>query len=358
MQVFRAATAWYAGLLSLVMIVYVLAPFHVGGLSNRHLRLVLHSKSSGDPRFGRTVAEIAMPYAALTALCAFGLSVLGVPPFTAMTAGLSALSTNGYLPVTTGDTLFNSAGAEALLMVFMAVGGTSIIWHRMAISRRWALVLQHRESWYFILAALAAGTLSALAALIIGQGGAQPGAVLLNRLFDAVSTLSTAGIVHNPGIGVQIPVLLLLMLGIAGATTYSPGGGLRLYRMGAMIAHAMTEARRLAFPRAVLSAHFGGLVDASGVARFVWSFFILYLLTMCLATLTFSGLGYPLEQSLALAVGSLSSVAGLVQEGLWGPGSAAAAAPDPLVRAAIAVAALAGRVEVLVILAAGARADW
>lgn len=354
MMIFRATTAWYAGFLTLVALVYVLGPFHVGGLSNRHLRLVLHSKSSGDPRFGRTLAEILIPYASLTALCAVILIVLGVPPFTAMTAGFAALSTNGYLPVSTGGTLFNRTSAEIVLMAFMLIGATSIVWHRMVLSRRWAMLAEHRESYYLIGAPLAIGLAVAIAALVVGDAN-RIGPIVLNRMFDTVSTLTTAGVVHNPNLGLQVPIMLVIMLAIAGAASYSPGGGLKLYRLGAMIGHSLTEARRLAFPKAVLPAEFGGRRQANRYIRFIWSLFFLYLVSLCLAALVFASLGFELEQSLGLAVGSLSSVAGLVQ---WSLGAPALAEPDPVVKMVIAATALAGRIEVLAILAAGARADW
>lgn len=348
MMVFRAVTAWYGGLLALVMIVYVLAPHQVGGLANRHLRLVLHATQGGDPRFGRTVAQIALPYAGLTAICAIGLIVAGVPPFAAMTAGFAALATNGYLPVAEAGSLFANANAEFWLMVFMIIGGTSIIWHRMLLTRRWDLAAVHRESYAFVGIVLVVGVATAVAGWLAGEGAL--GDVLLNRLFDAASVVSTAGIVHTPEAGLGIPVILAIMLAIVGATSYSPGGGLKLHRVGVMMAHTLTEVRRLAFPRAVLVTRYGG-----GLVRFVWSFLFLYLIAMCLAALVFSGLGYPLEASLALAVGALSSVAGLVQTGLaMGP----AGAPESATTFMLATAALAGRVEILVVLAASTRSQW
>lgn len=348
MVIFRAVTAWYAGLLALVMIVYVLAPYQVGGLANRHLRLVMHGTQAGNPRFGRTVAEIALPYAGLTAVCAIGLIVAGVPLFEAMTAGFAALATNGYLPGTEAGSVFANANAEFWLMVFMIIGGTSIIWHRMIFMRRWDLAREHRESYVFVGLVLVVGVATAIAGWLAGEG--MLGDVLLNRLFDAASVVSTAGIVHTPSAGLGMPVILAIMLAMAGATAFSPGGGIKLYRVGVLVGQTLAEARRLAFPRAVLVTRYG-----SELVRFVWSVLFLYLVAMCLAALAFAGLGYPLEGALTLAVGALSSVHGLVATGLaTGPPGP----PEAATAFVLAVAALAGRVEILVVLAASARAEW
>jgi len=347
MMIFRAVTAWYAGLLALVMVVYVLAPHQVGGLANRHLRLVMHGTQGGNPRFGRTVAQIALPYAGLTALCAIGLIVAGVPLYPALTAGFAALATNGYLPGSESGSVFGNANAEFWLMVFMIIGGTSILWHRMIFTRRWDLAAEHRESYVFLGLVLVVGVATAVAGWLAGEG--MLGEVLLNRLFDAASVVSTAGIVHTPAAGLGMPVILAIMLGMAGAAAYSPGGGLKLYRVGVLVGQTFSEARRLTFPRAVMASRYG-----SELVRFVWSVLFLYLVAMCLAALAFSGLGYPLEGALTLAVGALSSVHSLVVTGLaMGP-----AAPEAATTFVLALAALAGRVEILVVLAATARAEW
>jgi len=116
-----------------------------------------------------------------------------------------------------------------------------------------------------------------------------------------------------------------------------------------LVGQTFSEARRLTFPRAVMASRYG-----SELVRFVWSVLFLYLVAMCLAALAFSALGYPLEGALTLAVGALSSVHSLVVTGLaMGP-----AAPEAATTFVLALAALAGRVEILVVLAATARAEW
>ncbi|WP_029039928.1 potassium transporter TrkG [Cucumibacter marinus] len=356
MMVFRAITAWYGGFLALIIIIYVLAPYRVGGLPNRNLRLVLHSKSGRDPRLVRTAGEIFVPYAAFTLACAVALMVAGVPPLGAVIAGFSALSTNGYLPLATGGSVFNNKAAELVMVLFMIIGGTSILWHNMLLSRRVELLGQHRESYAFIGVVVGVAVLTTLITLL----GINPvtGSVIdvfVRRLFDAASILSTSGIVHTPGLGFSMPLLLVLILATVGAGSYSPGGGLRMFRVGAMLTHTLHETRQLVFPHAVLPGRSGGNAEDFVNIRSIWSFFFVFLLTVALATLAFAIIGYSLEGSLSLAIGSLSSIAGVVGIGL---AEFAGPVPDPATEVAIALVALAGRIEMLVILAVAARAEW
>lgn len=343
MKAYRAVVAWFGGFLTLALIVYVLSPFRVGGLPNRDLRFILHSTGTGGPKLFRTLAAIAMPYVGLTILCLLILLIQGVRPLDAALAATAALSTNGFLPTQSGGSLFNNQSAEITLIGFMLVGGTSIIWHRMLLTRRFGtLWLEHRESLGTIIIVLALGT---LLALFTGMSTDLPFG-FVRRIFDVASTMTTTGITHQTTQVSSVPLLLAFMLAMGGAATFSTSGGIKLYRLGVMLFNSLAQARQLVFPNAILSGRLDERFGRSGAIKAIWSYFFLFILTLCVGMLGFAILGMTFENAFSSAVGSLSSVANLVD------GQSVRGEHGHLIGAWISIVALAGKLEILVILAA------
>jgi trk system potassium uptake protein TrkH len=346
MAAYRGILGWYGGLLTLSIIIYILAPFQVGGLPNRDLRFVLHGTTSGSPKLLRTLGEIAIPYATLTFTCFLLLLVQGVRPLTAMLGSFASMSTNGYLPTLSGGTIFNNYTAEITLIIFMLIGATSVIWHKMVVSRRYDLLSEHRESMALIgLVVLTAILLFSFQAAIFGAGN-HP--TFLANIFDVTALMTTTGILHNDNVGSGVPLTLAWMLAIGGATTYSTAGGITLHRLGTMLEQSINQARQLVFPHAVLAnVKIGGQsLDARNV-KAVWSYFFLFILSLSVALLAFSALGYSFADAFSLAVGSLNSIASLVELGLAGDSEHSRQA-----LILMTIFAFAGRVEILIIFAA------
>ncbi|MCF4098512.1 hypothetical protein [Maritalea mediterranea] len=346
MAAYRGVLGWYGGLLTLSIIIYILAPFQVGGLPNRDLRFVLHGTTSGSPKLMRTLGEIAVPYATLTFTCFLLLLVQGVRPLTALLAAFSSLSTNGFLPTQSGGTIFNNYTAEITLIIFMLIGGTSIIWHKMVVFRRFDLLGEHRESMALISLVVITALLLFTAQTLIFSGQRHPS--FLANVFDVTALMTTTGILHNQNMGSGVPLTLAWMLAIGGATTYSTAGGITLHRLGTMLEQSINQARQLVFPHAVLAnvKISGHSLDARNV-KAVWSYFFLFILSLSVALMAFSALGYEFGQAFSLAVGSLNSIASLTELGLDSGGEHSRQA-----LILMAIFAFAGRVEILIIFAA------
>jgi len=343
MKTYRAIVGWYGGFLTLAMIVYVLSPYSVGGLPNRDLRFVLHTAGENARSLVRTLAEIFVPYATLTVLCLLVLLGQGVRPLDAVLASTAALSTNGFLPTLSGGSIFNNANAEVSLMVFMMVGGTSIIWHRMIVFRRFELLFtQHKESFATVGIILVLALIMTVSASVFGV---LPKSAI-SYLFDTASLMTTTGISHNANTGLSIPLFLALMLGMGGATTFSTSGGIKVYRLGLMMFHSIGEARHLMSPHAVIAGLGIQKKEPNRTVNAVWSHFYLFIITLAVGIIGFASFGLSFETAMAFSVGSINSVGNLVdptvlqsdiglQVGLW-----------------VSVLALVGRVEILVIIAA------
>ena len=54
-----------------------------------------------------------------------------IPPFDAVCLALSTVSTGGFMPITGDLSAYRSTFVEIIVAVFMLIGATSIVWHRM-----------------------------------------------------------------------------------------------------------------------------------------------------------------------------------------------------------------------------------
>ncbi len=355
MVFYRSMVAWLGGLLTLMLAIYVLGRYGVGGTPNRDLRFVLHGASRGNPRLGATFVEVAIPYVTVTVLCILTLSLFQVPPARAVLAGLNTLSTNGFLGWSTNASIFNNRGAELALMVFMVIGATSIIWQRTLLSQKLFQTHQQRESLQFVLFTLAALLAGLALSLIVFPVQNRYWEHLINRGFDIVSTLTTTGLVHSPGIGIQVPLLFLLGLALIGGTSYSTAGGLKFFRLLTMVRHSRNEVLRLLHPNQLLPGSVDTDEKVSATTKATWSAFFSSIVFILLGMAVFAGLGHEFVSSLALSIGAFTSVGYLVSDNLFfldGSGV------PYLSLIWVGVIGIAGRVELLVILAALSRKHW
>lgn len=355
MSTYRVILAWQGGLLTLLLAIFVLGRTRAGGTPDRHIRLVLHSFESRDPRLWQTFGEVFIPYASLTLAGAALLTIVRVPAGDALAIAAGALSTNGFLPITTGASVLNNAAGEIIMMGLMLLGATSILWQRALVTRRWRQISEQPETAQYL------GVVFVLSLVAVISGFLVPGPLgrgwhaSLNRAFDMVSVLTTTGITHDMRFGMGLPFEMIIGMAFVGGCAYSTAGGLKFFRLAAMLRHSANDLARLVHPHVVL----GRGDDATGEnfrrSKAIWSAFYLSLLTVLLSAMFFSLQGFGLDYSLSLAIGGFSTTASLVNS-VSGPGNIAQWPNETL--ATLSLVALAGRIELLAVLAAIGRSDW
>jgi len=355
MIVYRSATAWLGGLLTLMLAVYVLGRYRVGGTPNRDLRFVLHGVSHGDQRLLRTFAEVGIPYGVTTLLAAFFLVLVRVEPAKALIGALNIMSTNGFVGWQTQGSLFNNQGAEILVMVFMMIAASSIIWRKTLIANRLRQTQEQGETAAFWVFAAAAIVLGIILSTSVYPFSGRFFDNILNRSFDIISILTTTGITQNANAGISLPVVFVLVIALVGGCSYSTAGGLKFFRLRSMMRHSRNEILRLVYPDQILP----GSVEASDAnfkeAKATWSALISTLFFIVLVTAVFATQGHNFIAALNLSLGAFSSIGNLVSENIFTDGGQEA---PVFTLVTIGLTAMAGRIELLVILAALSRNRW
>lgn len=355
MIAYRTMTAWLGGLLTIMLAIYVLGRYSVGGMPNRDLRFVLHGFSRGDPRIAQTFYEVFVPYLALTLICAAALTLNRVEAGQALILAMNIIATNGFTGVATGGSVLNNQAAEIILMIFMVAGATSIILVRALIGRRLKQVQDGEEAIAFLIAVGVVAILAFLVPVLDQHQTASPWSGLFGRFFDAISTMTTTGITHNGHTGFSLPVELMIGLALIGGGAYSTAGGLKMFRLRAMILHSTNEVKRLVFPDQVLPHSIDTDDNLFLNAKAIWSAFYAGLVLVVGLMVLFSIAGHDFLNAMALSVGAFSNVGNLVQEHLYVAEIDGIPAASLLL---VSLAGIAGRVEVLVILAAFGRSRW
>lgn len=348
----RVQLQWVGGFLTLLSMVIVLAPTGVGGLPKRQIALLEKVGIGGGGRILKTCVQIGTTYVGLTFLCALLLFLTGMPLFESFSMASGALSTGGFMPVSGGVSSLGSPWAFLILILFMVIGATSILWHRMIITGRSQLLREHRES-YFIIASIA------VLALILGFGLTHAALAptvehnfaseMLSGIFLAASLVSTTGLEWTDGDIAKIPPILVGCIIVIGGGAFSTAGGLKFYRLGGMLTQSFHELNRLVFPHSIQSDRFGGSLAEIGVLKAIWSLLIVAVLMIwvCAAILSLDGI--PFEASLIAALSAFSSVGSAYDTnwnnlGQWPEFSEMAL----LSKTALGVTMLLGRIEVLV----------
>lgn len=355
MALYRSMVAWEGGLLTLLLSVWVLGRAEVGGTSNRHLRYLMHTAPTVAQRLVNTFLEVFVPYLGATLVCTALLVLARMAPQDAFNVAMSAISTNGFVPVQTGATLLNSVVCEVIVLVFMIVGGTSILWHRAFLARRWHVVREENETPVFMLSVLVLSLIAAFAGFARHEDYLTPLHAAFNRAFDVVSIMTTTGMTHDARFGIGLPFELMLALALVGGCAYSTAGGIKAFRLITMFRHAADEVQRLVYPHMMLRQSADSSPQVQQRAKAVWSAFFISLSLVVVSAILFSAQGIGLQQSLGLAVGAFSATANLVTSALGLP--AGERPPDSLLMLIAGIGIIA-RVELLVLVAAFRPRTW
>ncbi len=352
---YRAMNAWLGGFMTLMLAVYVIGRYGVGGTPNRDLRFVLHGASRGNPRLGATFVEVAIPYIAVSILCVIALMLVGVEPTRAVLASLSAISTNGFSGWFGEGSYLGSRSGEIILMIFMFIGASSIIWQRTILSRQIFQTHQQGESRTYLLiifGVIIVGIALSLANFPLGENVADD---LFNRAFDIVATITTTGIVHNVSAGFSVPILFLIGLALVGGCSYSTAGGLKVFRVLAMTRHSKNEILRLVYP----SQFIPGSVDTDETVfnstKANWSAFFSAVIFIVCAMAILTIFGHEFTAALTISVGAFTSVGSMVSQNLF---SVEGGGVPYISLLWISIIGIVGRVELLVLLAAFSKSRW
>ncbi len=351
----RVQLQWIGGFLALITVFGILAPIGVGGLSLSAISRRGHGGSmAARSRLLTLIWNYGLFYLAVTIAAFLVFSFSGVRAYYAATLAMAAISTGGFLPFNASvDQILGPFGLLCFAGVLL-LGATSVFWHRMVLERNVARLREHRESYSVILLALLLGFAFALTITVVSGGASQvAGQALIEGVVNGASLVATSGVESRPGVFTLFPLPLVLFIVLLGGSAFSTSGGLKHYRVGAMIVQSWSELDRLIYPNAVRPSRFGTQRFDLQLMKAIWSFFVIAILTIAAGTIVVSTAGMPFSAALTATVSSFAT-AGPVYASGWATSGAdvwpAYGAFADSGKWALMVVMLLGRLEVLAVL--------
>jgi trk system potassium uptake protein TrkH len=349
----RAMLEWLGGYITLACVIYVLAPSGIGGIPSSGGRFFRTGEGMSTTIRIHDFVRLLMQYAVVSVILAAVFIATGVEAMTALQLAMTAISTGGFLPFE--GPLDQSLGLSSQFVFALAllIGATSILWQRVVLSDlRKAASAQLEAVW--ITAIIGALALIYFLILQARSGNANPLALLVESLFSAVSIVSTSGVETRPGVLALLPEILVLIVILAGASVFSTAGGIKLFRLGAMMYQAGREVSLLVHPSAVAASRFSGATISEYSIRTAWTVFVTAIATIALGTILLCLEGTGFQAGFTASV-SLFTNSGPVYEALRPLGANPDLYPlyeemNTLSQATAMVLMILGRLEVLVVL--------
>jgi len=352
----RSLTQWLGGMGIITLFVALFPMFGIGAA------YLVEAEMPG-PQTERLTARIRDTAKALWLLY-LGFSALelillwqagGMPIFDAFTVTFSTMATGGFTAKSLSIGAYNSVIVEGIVIAFMTLAAVNFgLYYFLLWKRQPKRLFSNPEFRLYI--ALLTGASIFIALNLTRSMGLSIGDAFRYGGFQAVSIMTTTGFsTANFNLWPAFSKTTLLILMVIGGSAGSTAGALKVTRLLVLFKYAYRRISLAFNPRAVIPIKVGGNVLSEGVISRIIGMTILYLITLIVGFVVMTALG--LDQVTALS--SVAATMGTVGPGLGlvGPGANYLFIP-PLGKVVLIVCMLAGRLELLTILALFAPSFW
>ena len=355
LMLYRQATQWYGGMGIVVLAVTILPFLGVGGLD------LISAEAPGEagdrltPRVSETARNLWVIYLYFTIAVTLALfAVPGPSLYDSVAHALTTTSTGGFSPYGASIGHYDSVVVELVLIVGMIYGGANFALHWRA--SRGELRAYARDSEFRAYLTMLLLATSVVVAILVLDSPYSVGTALRSGAFNVVSLGTSTGYGNATGAGaagdfvVWAPAaqLVLLFLFVAGGSTGSTAGGIKVMRVQVLFGHTIRSIRRTQQPRAVIPVKHGTRAVAEDIVSRMAGFFLLYALLVIAGVLAVTTLGGDLDASIGGILGSLGNMGPSLGEA--GPTASFSTAFSQPARLVLALFMLIGRLEIFPIL--------
>ena len=288
----RAMLQWLGGVGIILMAMAILPLLQVGGMQ----LFRLESSDASEkilPRTAKLAAWIGSIYLGLSVLCWLLLWSAGMPLFDAVAHTMTTIATAGFSTKDASIGHFDSAGVEAIITVFMVVGGLPFTLYLVAIRTGPGVLWRDAQARTFMTVVAVLILLTALW-LHLDQGFSA-GAALRYGSFNIVSMLTGTGYAStNYGAWGDFALTAILFVMLIGGCAGSTTCGVKIFRWQVMAASLNAWTRRLLHPHGVFTPQVEHKPIPLNVTESVMAYFFLLLLSLSVLSiaLAFTGLDY------------------------------------------------------------------
>ncbi|QGA80675.1 TrkH family potassium uptake protein [Candidatus Nanohalobium constans] len=305
----RSLMQWVGGLGILTFFIAVIR--ESGGISRRLFSAETHKTDPGSirPSLRKSIIELWRVYGFITSVIIGTFVALGMTPFNAITHGFSTLSTGGFS--TTSQSLGGfSPEIQAATIPFMFIGGVNfVLLYRFLRGEASALKNSELKMYMQIFIAMTGvfflGYMGSSSALL--DSAFQSAAIISSTGFGTASllTLSTA---------IQVVIIAAMF---AGGSVGSTAGGIKVFRLKALIELVKTRIRAYSLPEtAVNEVKIDEEIMDRSTIRTISVLFFVWVVVVFAGTVSVLALdGVTFEAALSGAVSSAGNMGPVFMEG-------------------------------------------
>lgn len=349
----RSLIQWLGGMGIIVLTIAILPYLRVGGMQ------IFKAESPGPtvdklkPRITETAKLLWGIYVGITFMEIILLMAGGMDGFDAVCHSFTTMATGGFSVKTAGIAAYNSAYIDAVITVFMLLGGTSFALHYFALSGNITRYVRSQEfRWYIAL--FATGMLVIMWSTRGTYGSLAESLRYVS--FQTASIMTTTGYAtYDYTLWPAAAQMMLLFLMFIGGSAGSTAGGMKVMRLGILVKYARREILKLIHPHAVVTIKWDRIPVSPEVLSSVVGFSIYYILIFITASLMLALLGVDFVTAVSAAIASISNIGpGLASVGPFG----SYAELPHLGKAILTFCMLVGRLEVYTVLVVLSPVFW
>lgn len=357
----RAMTQWVGGLLTLMGVFSIMAPAGLGGLPSKQVTFIGSDHTLARNNVRSAGMMIVGSYIILSMFCFIFLTISRVPIQDAFLLALTTVSSGGFVSSDTPLADIGSTFTDYVLIVFMILAGSSVIWQRYLLAGRRELLKRHRETYYYFGAILVLGFIFCLT--FFDRAGSasvlSPLDALREGFFTAASLVSTTGFEIRNGSFSVLPAPIVMTIVLIGGCSFSTAGGISFYRIGAMLMHSFKDLKILIYPNSVYRSRFGSQRFDIRLIKAIWTFFFLVVTVIMIGTILLSIRLNNLQEALIASIAAFSNIGsfyatGWNETGQW----IKFGEMDWISKAVLCALMILGRLHIIALLAAFNRTYW
>lgn len=302
----RAFSHWIGGMGILMFVLAIMS-------SNDSRTMHMMRAECAGPKAGKLVSKskisariLYMIYISLTVIEIILLLCGGMPLYDSIIHACSSAGTGGFSIWNDSIAHYNSLYIEMVISIFIILFGVNFNLYYYLLIRKFSLVFKNEEvRTYFGIIITATIIITFNTIKLFGSFSE----ALRHSFFIVASTITSAG--FSTADTSQFPVFsqtILIFLMFIGSCAGSTGGGMKVSRIMILFKTGVKELKYIINPHAVATVKIDGKSVENDVVRGTSSYFILFILILCISILFITLDNYSMEESVSAVVTCMNNI--------------------------------------------------
>ncbi|MCB5410574.1 TrkH family potassium uptake protein [Pseudogemmobacter faecipullorum] len=305
MNLWRVMCNWLGGL-GIAFIAMIFLPLmRIGGMQFFRTE-AFDTLGKALPRAADIARQLLYIYVVLTFICIITFLIIGMPPFIAVSHGLSAVSTGGFSPYDSSFSGYRGAG-EYFGALFMFLGSLPFVRYVQMVNGQPMQFWRDQQIRSYLIWLLTAVLMVTLWRVLDKGTSFEP--TFREALFNMTSIMSSTGTFSGDFSGWGgFALVMALLIGIIGGCSGSTAAGLSVFRVQIAMAALRRQIGQIFHPSQVSPIRYQARPVDEDVIRAVTMYIATYILLLGLVSVTLTLIGLDLQSALFAAWTCLGNI--------------------------------------------------